>query len=383
MLRHWRVDSATSRSIFLCESDVGILTHALTNAPLLPSHAQASSARVQAMQRRCLKSLTPQLEPLDLRCKPLAGPPLFGTCEPQCIEGGCLQWNMCQLPPNRDWMKGAIGAPLLLIFLVSTHMFLMWARRFHGSGPAYLVLVTLTVGTKARKMKLLPPTTASNIQIVFLAGLVVMAVMVSNVGIALSQIQPQRMSLGEAQIFVLETDGCDVLFKSKANNLVGNDQMTLSFWITANGSLSDVNVQFDACGNTQYLTVNNSRLDSEKYQGYSCVIHFEVPQPVRRSSLPALEIRNLGTRTTSITQDPDMVLDLGPNYMRLSGSLITLDMFNAKVRLFNVDIESGSVSLRNATFDTAIINTVSADITLSVSNDPKMQALDPLVERLF
>jgi len=220
------------------------------------------------------------------------------------------------------------------------------------------------------------------------------------------------MELGEATFFTINTDGCEIFLKSRPNNYIGNAQPSILAWITSNSTgLSDVVVQTSTCADTQFLDVLNIRMSSEKYIGYSCVIHMFVPQPIRSTVIPvrfhvwnvcgereclhmcergckyvtenvcmsilpgdnqdkpglnntilfvgsfilffgicnddflllifgfvcqALFITNRGEKTTSISQEHGLQFDMGASFLRLQGTIITIDLMNSKMRMFQV-----------------------------------------------
>ena len=93
--------------------------------------------------------------------------PLFGVCKPKKTKYGSVGWNDCEEPPDKSWLKGAIGAPLLFVFLVIFHTMYMWTRKMHGTIPVYTSRVLKSLVASARKFYLLPPAEASNVQILY------------------------------------------------------------------------------------------------------------------------------------------------------------------------------------------------------------------------
>jgi hypothetical protein len=92
---------------------------------------------------------------------------LFGVCKPKKTKYGSVGWNDCEEPPDKAWLKGAIGAPLLFVFLVIFHTMYMWTRKMHGTIPVYTSRVLKSLVASARKFYLLPPAEASNVQILY------------------------------------------------------------------------------------------------------------------------------------------------------------------------------------------------------------------------
>uniref|UniRef100_A0A7S0F1K6 PKD/REJ-like domain-containing protein n=1 Tax=Hanusia phi TaxID=3032 RepID=A0A7S0F1K6_9CRYP len=303
------------------------------------------------------------------------GQPRYGYCEPLCIAGRCLLWNMCEFPPDRSWIRGAVGAPMLFVVIITFHLLFMWSRKMHGSLPIYILKTSKQLLADGRKLKLLPPETASNLQIFYLGVLVLLGAMIPSIVSYLMVQQPIRLALGEAEIFTLLTDSCSVFFTDKPQGPTGSEQVTLYAFITANGTggISDVMTKIDTCANVQSLQVINSRPSASKYNGYKCHVVFEIPQPIDRTQIPALNIINTGQKSTTITQTPSLIFDLGSSSLNVEGTIIKLSLFNPRARLFRANVSTGLISIRNATFDQVQISTDSADVILSTSDDEKMQ----------
>lgn len=113
-------------------------------------------------------------------------------------------------------------------------------------------------------------------------------------------------------------------------------------------------VETSTCADVQYLDVNNTRMSSEKYKGYSCLIHLLIPQPIRASAIPALSIKNLGEKTATITQQRGLLFDMGPSSLTLEGTLFLVELMNSKMRMFKADIQSGAIRMLNMTFEQVV-----------------------------
>ena len=113
-------------------------------------------------------------------------------------------------------------------------------------------------------------------------------------------------------------------------------------------------VETSTCADVQYLDVNNTRMSSEKYKGYSCLIHLLIPQPIRASAIPALSIKNPGEKTTTITQQRGLLFDMGPSSLTLEGTLFLVELMNSKMRMFKADIQSGAIRMLNMTFEQVV-----------------------------
>ena len=300
--------------------------------------------------------------------------PLFGLCAPHNTEFGSLNWNECEYPPDRSWMKGAIGAPLLFFFIVFVHILFMWTRKMHGSIPIYGRRLVDVLLVKARHMYLMPPADASLTQIAYVIGFIFLLLMIPSIYTMLFITPPLYMELGEATYFTLITDACEIVMKRKSQQANGFAQPSVKAWVTSNTTtgLSDVVVQTSACAETQYLEISNNRMSSEKYKGYSCVIHMFIPQPIRQTVIPALTITNTGEKVTSITQERTLSFDMGSSFLKLEGTAITVDLINARLRLFQVNIRSGYIRMLNATFEQVKITTEDAPILLSASAEDVM-----------
>ena len=113
-------------------------------------------------------------------------------------------------------------------------------------------------------------------------------------------------------------------------------------------------VETSTCADVQYLDVNNTRMSSEKYKGYSCLIHVLIPQPIRASAIPALSIKNLGEKTATIKQQRGLLFDMGPSSLTLEGTLFLVELMNSKMRMFKADIQSGAIRMLNMTFEQVV-----------------------------
>ena len=299
--------------------------------------------------------------------------PLFGVCLPHETEKGTLEWNQCEYTKDNSWIKGAVGAPLLFFFIVFTHILFMWCRKMHGSIVIYGTRVVQTLLMKARRMYLMPPHDASLEQLGYVIGFVLLILLVPDIITIVFTRPPLTIELGEATYFTLNTDACQVFLKSKPQLRSGLAQVSLQAWVTAEDTgLSDVFVTVGTCSETQYFEIVNRRKSSEKYKGYSCVIHLSIPQPISLSVIPALTITNQGTKVTSITQQRTLSLDMGSSFLKLEGTSITLDLTNSKLRLFQANILSGYIRMLNTTFEQVRITTKDAPILLGASAEESM-----------
>jgi hypothetical protein len=169
--------------------------------------------------------------------------PLFGLCNPYTTARGTKGWNMCDFPPDNSWMKGAVGAPLLFIFLVASNIMYMWTRKMHGSIPIYTRRVLTMAIDNARKLRvlgfrvyLLPPAEASNVQIMYMVVFICLLVFLPSVLQILFATPSLNLGMGEATYFNLDTDGCDIFIKSKPQNSRGQEQPSIQARITSNTS---------------------------------------------------------------------------------------------------------------------------------------------------
>jgi hypothetical protein len=274
--------------------------------------------------------------------------PLYGLCNPS--NKGWV-WNQCKDPPDVSWIKSAVGAPLVLIFMIFMQILIMWSKKMHGNLPTYTRRVLGRVLSKARVLNLLPPAEASNMQIIYVVLLVLAGIFLPSIISTLITYPPLLLQLGEADYFALHTDGCDIKIKSGPQNAMGRQQPSILAQITSSNTsgnrskflpvhyqplcirsnmfqrailscfknqsgnsnsliifffgtlgLSDVVLETSTCGDTQYLSVLNTRISSEKYKGYSCKIDLIIPQPVRQSLIPVRRLFR-GTAEAQLKQN--------------------------------------------------------------------------------
>lgn len=304
-----------------------------------------------------------------------AGPPLYGDCPPSCGGGYCMQWNMCVPPPDQSYLRGAIGAPVLFLAVLTVHFMIMWARQLYGTVPIYALKCFDSMIRGLRQRKLIPPETAKNTQLIFLYIFAIFSVIAPYLFTFFNQV-PYMLDLGEVTSLDIESDGCKIYFTRTEQNYNGNAQSVLQAYVTANGTLfglENVFVLIDSCSDVTTVQVNNSR-PVNKYSGYDCRIIITVPQPTLASQLPNVKVTANGELATTIRQDAGLYIDFGPNSFTFSGSIFDIDMNNIKTLFIGGKVGSGSIFLRNSTFDKLVISTDSADVVVSPSNDNYMQS---------
>ena len=296
--------------------------------------------------------------------------PKVGTCESYCVEGTCLRWNQCEPPPDTSWMVGLIGAPILFVSMLSVYFLFMWARRHHGTIPMYVAKSGARVVRYIRTLSLSPQEGSRLGQVFYLACLVVMGILLP--GIIQELIRPRytNYSLGEAVSFVLQTDACQVTFVSDGS-MDPSDPAKIETRISSNGTalaIADVLVFTDFCAEDQFILVNNSRLESVRYDNYQCDILIRIPED-ESHTIPPMHITNVGTRLTRIrTTYENQIVNFQPNVLTISGTIIDVNIFNLRLRnLYIPMLESGNVRLQNLTFSAIQIETDKADVAISIS----------------
>ena len=302
-----------------------------------------------------------------------AGPPLYGSCSPNCDGGACMEWNMCTPPADTSYMIGSIGAPMVFVLVISIYFLIVWARQLYGTVPIYLIKCFESWIRNLRKQKLIPPETAKNVQLFYLYVFAVLAFISPYLMSFFDQV-PFTLDLGEVTTLQIESDACKIYFAQTEQNYDGDAQAVLEAYVSANGTLyglDGVNIFIDACSDVTTVQVVNTRLVN-KYAGYSCEIIISVPQPTLSSQLPDMQIVSTGDFATEIRQDPSTVIDFGPHSVRFSGTAFDVDMSNIRTLFIGVDVQSGILFLRNSTFNQVVISTDSADVVLSPSNDDEM-----------
>ena len=303
------------------------------------------------------------------KCKEALGQglgPKVGDCPTYCVDGVCLTWNMCDVPPDTSWRIGVFGSPFLFLALINIYFLFMWARRHYGTIPLYLAKSGANVLRTMRNLSLSPQENSRMGQVVYLVCLVSIAALLPGIIQEIVRPKPIKYSLGEAATFKLQTDACNVLFVSDSS-FNPTDSPKIETQISDN--LQNVFVNTDFCAEDQFIEVNNTRLESVRYTGYVCEIVIRIPADPSHS-IPPMEITNVGSRLTTIkSSDEARVVNFDPNVLTIKGTLIKIDLFNLRVRKFYVPmIQGGDIKIHNMTFSQIQIETDKADISISVSS---------------
>jgi hypothetical protein len=305
------------------------------------------------------------------------GPPKLGDCPSYCVDGVCLRWNMCEQPPDMSWMTGAVGAPILLVAMVSFYFLFMWSRRYHGTLPMYAAKSGAGIFRSIRSFSLSPQEGSRVGQVFYLACCVIIGALLPGVLQELLQPKYTTYSLGEAMSFLLQTDACQVSIVSDGS-MAPSTPAKIETRISSNGTLADVLVFTDFCAEDQFILVNNSRPESIRYADYICDILLRIPE-AESHTIPVMHITNVGRKMTTIrTAKEGQIVNFRPNALTISGTLISVDIFNLRVRSLIIPmIEAGSVRLQNLTFTSIQIETDKADVAISVaSGDTMMVPID-------
>jgi hypothetical protein len=294
------------------------------------------------------------------------GKPKVGVCEPYCTKGVCLTWNMCNPAPDISWTTGAIGAPIVFVSILWTYFFFMWTRRHYGTIPIYFAKTVRTLKIRVTHFAFSPQDGAQMVQLMYLAVFVVIAALLPGVFQELLRPKKWRYTLGEAASFRLQTDACKVMFVSDRTKLF-SAAADIEGQISANGTLENVMLFTDFCAEDQYILVNNSRVESIRYAGYTCDIWIYIPYDPQHT-IPPMTISNVGSQMTTIaTTSDDQTVNFEPNLLIVEGTMINMNINNLRVRAMVVKIHSGDIKLTNMTFARLEIETNSADISISVS----------------
>ena len=306
------------------------------------------------------------------KCKEAKGRglgPKIGDCPPKCAGGVCLAWNQCQSVPDQSWRIGAFGSPILFVCLIQFYFIFMWSRRHYGTFPLYVRKGFISFGAMTRKFSFAPQEHARMGQLMYLGIAVVLGIFVPSLTQVLLRAKSNVYTVGDALDFTLQTDACDILFVSDPS-FKGSDPVKIETQITGNGSLAqlqDVMIITNFCDDSQFIKINNSRLESVRYSGYVCNIFIRIPKD-EGHSIPTMKIINKGNRATSIrTSSDDQVVNFEPNVLTVEGTLISINIVNLRLRRFQANIEKGDIRVHNMTFDAIDITTIDADIALSSS----------------
>lgn len=279
---------------------------------------------------------------------------------------------MCRPPPDTSWKIGAVGGPLLLVTLLSLYTLTMWARRVHGTVPTYLARILRSASAASTKIPFMPIGGDNVVQLVLLFVCITIFIFVTLIDVGNFQLMESRYSIGDATDFSLRTDACAVKFLSKQGTSF-QSAVQIRTDISTNETFDGVTVETDFCADSQLLQVNNTRDSISRYVGYRCVIDVEIPA-YADYTIPSLHISNLGSKLTSLAKSKDSdAVDFGANSFSISGTTIEMQLANVKARRFHVPfLDSGHIIMNNITFLSLEVRTASADVVVTVSNEPAM-----------